>query len=378
MPIRGVVPHNLRMPMNQIEGVQQDVPSVIAQMPTATRADYENIVARLEGVGPLVDQTIALMEQGMADRPDAAAHHLPRRPGSGEGADCRRPRRAARCSTPFRTWPSVIPDADRAALTARATDAYRRSVAPAFDRLHTFLTTRYLPACRDTIAASALPNGDAMYAYNVRWHTTTARTPKEIHEIGLAEVRRIRAEMDDVMRSSGFNGSYDEFKQFLRTSPQFFFTDASSLLSAYRDVAKRADPALAHLFGRLPQTPYRVKAVPEASAPSQTTAYYNPGSFAAGRPGVMFANTYKLDSRPRWEMEALTLHEAVPGHHLQISLAQERQGLPSSGRTRATPPSSKVGPLRGIARRRNGVLRGSVFELRPAHLRDVARRPARG
>jgi uncharacterized protein (DUF885 family) len=213
-------------------------------------------------------------------------------------------------------------------VIARATDAYRQSVAPAFTKLQAFLTTKYLPACRGTIGVNALPNGDAMYAYNVRWHTTTAKTAKEIHEIGLAEVQRIRAEMDAVMKSSGFTGSYDEFKQFLRTSPQFFFTDAASLLTAYRDIAKRADPELAHMFGRLPQTPYGVKPVPDASAPSQTTAYYNPGSFAAGRPGNMFANTYKLDSRPRWEMEALTMHEAVPGHHLQISLAQERQGLP--------------------------------------------------
>jgi uncharacterized protein (DUF885 family) len=213
-------------------------------------------------------------------------------------------------------------------MTSRAAEAYRQSVAPAFTRLHTFLTTKYLPACRETIGVNALPGGDAMYAYNVKWHTTTTRTPREIHETGLAEVKRIRGEMDAVMAASGFKGSYEDFKKFLRSDPRFFFRDAAALLAAYRDVAKRADPELAHLFGRLPQTPYGVKPVPDAIAPSQTTAYYNPGSFAVGRPGIMFANTYKLDSRPIWEMEALTMHEAVPGHHLQISLAQERQGLP--------------------------------------------------
>jgi uncharacterized protein (DUF885 family) len=327
MPIRGVIPHNLRMPMNQLEGVQQDVPNAVAQMPTATRADYENIIARLQGAGPLVDQTIALMEQGMAAGmmpPRITFRDVPAQVQAQIVAD---PLQSAMLE-PFKTWPSVIPEADRAALTARAADAYQKSVAPAFTKLHTFLTTTYLPECREEIGVNALPNGDAMYAYNIRWHTTTAKTAGEIHEIGLAEVQRIRTEMDAVMKSSGFTGSYEEFKQFLRTSPQFFFTDAASLLTAYRDVAKRADPALAHMFGRLPQTPYGVKAVPDASAPSQTTAYYNPGSFAAGRPGMMFANTYKLDSRPKWEMEALTMHEAVPGHHLQISLAQERQGLP--------------------------------------------------
>ena len=134
--------------------------------------------------------------------------------------------------------------------------------------------------------------------------------------------------MDKVIVASGFHGSYAEFVQFLRTDPQFYFTDAASLLSGYRDIAKRADPELAHLFGRLPQNQYGVKAIPDAIAPSQTTAYYDPGAFLVGRPGTMFANTYKLDARPKWEMEALTLHEAVPGHHLQISIAQELQGLP--------------------------------------------------
>jgi uncharacterized protein (DUF885 family) len=313
--------------MNQIEGVQQDLPNIIAQMPAATRADYDNIIARLQGAGRLVDQTIALMQQGMA------AGLMPPRitfrdvPAQVQAQIVPDPLQSPMLEA-FKTWPAVIPAADRAGLTARASEAYRQSVAPALGRLQAFLTTTYLPACRETVSVHALPNGDAMYAYNVRWHTTTAKTPKEIHEIGLAEVQRIRAEMDAVMASSGFKGSREEFAAFLRTSPQFFFTDATSLLAAYRDIAKRADPALAHLFGRLPQTPYGVKPVPDAAAPSQTTAYYNPGSFGAGRPGIMFANTYRLDSRPRWEMEALTMHEAVPGHHLQISLAQERQGLP--------------------------------------------------
>jgi uncharacterized protein (DUF885 family) len=141
-------------------------------------------------------------------------------------------------------------------------------------------------------------------------------------------VKRIRSEMDHVMAQANFKGSYDDFKKFLRTDSGFYFKDEASLLTAYRDIAKRADPELAHLFGRLPQTPYGVKRVPDAIAPSQTTAYYDPGSLIAGRPGFMFANTYKLDSRPKWEMEALTMHEAVPGHHIQISLAQELQGLP--------------------------------------------------
>jgi uncharacterized protein (DUF885 family) len=326
LPIRGVVPHNLLMPVNQLEGVAQDIPRIIALMPAATRGDYENLVARLKGVAPLVDQTMALMEQGLAAGLTPPRITMRDVPGQVE-ADRTDPLTSPMLE-PFTKWPASIAGADRADLTARATAAYREGIAPAFKRLRDFLVTRYIPACRETTAASTLPNGAAMYAYNVKWHVTTNDTPQQIHDIGLAEVKRIRAEMDAVAASTGFKGSPDDFKRYLRTNPKFFFRDAASLLTAYRDITKRAEPELAHLFGRLPQTPYGVVPVPDAVAPSQTTAYYEPGSFTAGRPANMFANTYKLDSRPSWEMMALTLHEAVPGHHIQVALAQELQGLP--------------------------------------------------
>jgi uncharacterized protein (DUF885 family) len=327
MPIRGVVAHNLLMPITQLSGVQQDVPRLFASMPASTREDYENIIARLEGVAAVIDQHIALMERGLAagmTPPRITLRDLPKQVAGQVPED---PLKSGMLEA-FTKWPDGIAPADRTALTARARQAYERAVRPAFMKLHEFLVTRYLPACREATAASALPNGAALYAYNVRWHTTTALTPKEIHDVGVAEVKRIRSEMDAVIARSGFKGSYADFVKVLRTDPRFYYTDAASLLTGYRDVAKRADPELARLFGRLPQTPYGVKPVPDAIAPSQTTAYYDPGSFVVGRPGNMFANTYKLEARPKWEMEALTLHEAVPGHHLQISLAQEMQGLP--------------------------------------------------
>lgn len=327
MPIKGVTARNLFMPVNQIEGVQQDIPNVIAMMPAASAADYENIVLRLERAGTLVDQTIELMKQGLA------AHMTPPRitlrdvPSQVQSQIFDEPMKSPMLEA-FTKMPASIPDADKTKLQQRATAAYANTVVPAFKKLKGFLTTEYLPGCRETIGAASLPNGAALYAYNVKWHTTTNDTPQQIHEIGLAEVKRIRAEMDTVMAQAGFKGTYEDFKKFLRTDSRFYFKDAESLLTAYRDITKRADPELAHLFGRLPQNPYGVKPVPDATAPSQTTAYYDPGSLAAGRPGWMLANTYKLDSRPKWEMEALTLHESVPGHHIQISLAQELQGLP--------------------------------------------------
>jgi uncharacterized protein (DUF885 family) len=327
MPIKGVTAKNLLMPVSQLEGVQQDIPHVIAIMPAETSRDYENIVSRLERVGPLVDQTIALMQQGIATKMTPPRITLRDVPAQVQSQLFDDPMKSPILEA-FTHMPPSISAADQGRLKDRAAIVYTNAVVPSFKKLYRFLVNSYLPACRETTAAASLPNGTALYAYNVKWHTTTNQTPQQIHEIGLLEVKRIRAEMDKVMVQAGFKGSYDEFKKFLRTDTRFYFKDPNSMLVAYRDIAKRADPELAHLFGRLPQNPYGVRAVPDAIAPSQTTAYYDPGSFAAGRPGFMFANTYRLDSRPKWEMEALTMHEAVPGHHIQLSLAQELQGLP--------------------------------------------------
>lgn len=327
LPIKGVVPHNLRMPVNQMEGIQQDIPRTIAMMPVQTRDDYENIVLRLERVGPLVDQTILLMEQGLSDRMTPPRITLRDLPGQVTGQLFGDPIKSPLLEA-FSKIPASVSGSDQAKLRQRASAAYKDIVAPAFTKFHQFLVSSYLPACRESTDAASLPNGAGMYAYNVKWHTTTNKTPQEIHEIGHAEVKRIRAGIDKVMAATGFKGNYEEFQTFLRVDRQFYFTDAGSLLAAYRDIAKRADPELARFFGRLPETPYGVKAVPDAAAPSQTTAYYDPGSLAAARPGYMFANTYRLECRPKWEMEALTMHEAVPGHHLQISIAQELKGLP--------------------------------------------------
>ena len=196
----------------------------------------------------------------------------------------------------------------------------------------------YLPGARETIGASTLPDGEAWYAYRARRSTTTDMSPREIHELGLAEVERIRAEMEAVIASTAEaraadpdapeGDDFEAFAEWLRTDPRFYHDTPEALLAEYRDIAKRADPELASLFGTLPRLPYGVKAVPSFAEKSQTTAYYRGGSREAGRPGWFYANTYALDTRPRWEMEALTLHEAVPGHHLQIALAQEMEDLP--------------------------------------------------
>jgi uncharacterized protein (DUF885 family) len=229
---------------------------------------------------------------------------------------------------PFTKFPIDIPEAEQARLRKAAATALKEKVIPALGRLHDFLEKTYVAKARESIAAKDLPDGDAWYAFNVRERTTTSLTPDQIHELGLSEVARIRKEMDKVIAQSGFKGSFAEFCNFLRTDKQFFYTNGDDLLRGYRDIAKRVDPELARLFGKLPRLPYGVIPVPSYAEKSQTTAYYQGGSPRAGRPGYFFANLYAVNTRPKWEMEALTLHEAVPGHHLQISLAQEMEDVP--------------------------------------------------
>jgi uncharacterized protein (DUF885 family) len=211
---------------------------------------------------------------------------------------------------------------------AEASSIYQSKLVPAYRAFHQFVVDTYLPKCRESIACTDLPDGENWYKYLVKNFTTTRLTPDEIHDIGHREVKRIRESMEAVIKASGFDGDFDAFTAFLRTDPQFYFDRAEDLVKEYRDLSKRADPELAKLFGRLPMLPYGVTPIPDYAAMSQTTAYYQPGSPEAGRPGYYYVNTYDLKSRPKWEMEPLTLHEAVPGHHLQISIAQELTDLP--------------------------------------------------
>jgi uncharacterized protein (DUF885 family) len=228
----------------------------------------------------------------------------------------------------FQRFPATVDALQQESLKKQAEAAFSGKIAPAFEKLLAFVENEYIPAARTSIAMRDLPDGVAWYAYNVRESTTTDLTPEQIHQIGLSEVKRIRAEMDVIIESTGFEGSFEDFLEFLRTDPQFYHETKEGLLREYRDIAKRADPELMKLFGKLPRTPYGIVPVPDYAEKSQTTAYYQRGSVEAGRPGNFFANTYALDTRPRWEMEALTLHEAVPGHHLQLALQDELEEMP--------------------------------------------------
>ena len=315
------------MPLNQMGGVQQDIARMMTMTQPKNAADYSNMIARLEKVPEVIDQTIVWMRKGMEagiTPPAITLRDVPQqiRNQLVDEAD-QSPMLGA-----FQKFPASVDSLQQESLKKQATAAFSEKIAPAFEKLLAFVENEYIPAARDTIAMRDLPNGEAWYAYNVKQRTTTDLTPEQIHEIGLSEVKRIRGEMEEVIKSSGFEGSFKEFLEFLRTDPQFYHETKEDLLREYRDIAKRADPELMKLFGKLPRTPYGVIPIPTYAEKSQTTAYYQRGSVKAGRPGNFFANTYALDTRPRWEMEALTLHEAVPGHHLQLALQDELEDVP--------------------------------------------------
>jgi uncharacterized protein (DUF885 family) len=325
--IEGEPFHGEYLLITQVSGPQQGIPQLLSIMPGNSVKDYEDIIARLRGVPGVIDQEIALLDRGLKEGITPPRVTLRDVPAQVESLLVDDPLKSPMLKT-FQKFPATVSAADRERLTREAVAAFRDQVAPAFRKLHGYLANTYVPAARESIAMGDLPNGKAWYAFQARSYTTTNLTPEQIHQIGLAEVKRIRKEMDAQMAATGFQGSFEDFCKLLRTDPRFFYDKPEDLLMGYRDIAKRIDPELVKLFGRLPRLPYGVIPVPSYSEKSQTTAYYEEGSLAAGRPGEFNANTYDLKSRPKWEMEALTAHEAVPGHHLQISIAQELEGVP--------------------------------------------------
>ncbi|MDH3588567.1 MAG: DUF885 domain-containing protein [Gammaproteobacteria bacterium] len=308
--------------ITQLNGIQQDPVQLFNVMPAQTVEQVADIVARMEALPDLINQVMIHLNAGLQQGVTPPQVTLRDVPGQIAALLSEEPMDSA-LMTRFRNRPNTISKKEWSRLTRKARRVYRKSIVPAYRKLHDFFVNRYLPGARRTIAATDLPDGEAWYAFRVRQMTTTQLTPVQIHELGRSEVKRIRAEMDQVIENTGFDGNFAAFTEFLRTDPQFYFDSAADLITAYRDISKRADAATVHVIGKLPRLPYGVEAIPDFIAKSQTTAYYQQGSQEAGRAGTFFANTYNLKTRPKWEMEALSLHEAVPGHHLQLSLQAE-------------------------------------------------------
>jgi uncharacterized protein (DUF885 family) len=294
----------------------------------ATRKDYDDWLARLEGFPTYVDQNVALMREGMRANvllPKVIA----RRVLDQVITLATQPPRESGFYKPFIHFPESVADHERAGLEALALDRVRARVQPAFAQLRDFIEKEYLPACYDQIGWSQTSSGAAGYAYLARLYTTTDLTPQQIHELGSKEVARIHDEMERIKTSTGFTGALPQFFAFLRSDPRFFYKTPAELLEGYRALAKRVDPELIKVIGTLPRLPYGVRPIPDAVAPNTTAAYANQGAPDGSRPAYFFVNLYRPEMRPKWEMLALTLHEAIPGHCLQASRAFELRDLPA-------------------------------------------------
>jgi uncharacterized protein (DUF885 family) len=308
--------------LHQRTGVQQDIADTLSMMPKFNLQDFTDRLARLENAESYIRSTIEVLREGLAKGitpPKITLRDVPEQIRNTIPVDIDK----SPLLSSFSGFPDSIGQDEQERIKASARQIIKQQVYPAFESLLQFLEDEYIPNAKTSIALIDMPNGAEWYRHRAKSFTTSNLTPKQIHQLGLSEVKRIRKEMDKVIATSGFDGTFEEFTYFLRTDPQFYMTSADDLMIGYRDIAKRADPELAKLFGKLPRMPYGVIAIPDYAAKSQTTAYYWGGSTKDGRPGYFYANTYALNTRPTWEMEALTLHEAMPGHHLQISLAQE-------------------------------------------------------
>ncbi len=298
--------------------------------PVRSATDAEAWIARLRALPGYLDANIANARRGVTTgftQPRIVVERAL------ELARAQRTSAAETLVLPFAQFPDTVPAAAQEEYRRRARAIISEAILPAHDRVIAFLEREYLPAARPALAARSLPNGEAYYRYLVRQHTTTTMTPDEIHALGLSEVRRIRSEMDTVIREAGFQGSFAQFQNFLRTDPRFYAHTPQELIEKAAEIAKRADDQLPRLFATLPRLPYGVREIPREEAEGSTTAYYQQGSRALGVAGGYMVNTLRLDQRPLYELPALTLHEAVPGHHLQISLAQEAGELPYFRRT---------------------------------------------
>jgi uncharacterized protein (DUF885 family) len=295
----------------------------------ATTRDYENYIARLRGFKAYAAGYIELMREGVRQGRTVPSVIMQRFAEPLEAQIVDDPTKSL-LYAPLEKFPAGVPREDHDRLRMAARQAIAESVVPGYAEFLKFMKDDYVPSCRGTIAASALPKGREYYRFCVAQHTTLDdATPEEIHAIGQAEVKRLRGEMESIIRELKFDGDFAEFTEHLRTDPKFYAKTAEELEKNVSFVLKRMDGQLPKLFGRLPRMPYGVREVPAYIAPQATFAYYQPPTGDGRRAGYFYINTYNLASRPLYMIEALSLHEAVPGHHLQIAVQQELEGLPA-------------------------------------------------
>lgn len=315
------------MPITNRSGFAVSFPELPRGIPLVTVRDFDNYIARLKAFDQYVADNIELMREGiklgivppsvvLAGIDKVLSPHIVDDPTQ------------SLLYKPLADMPEGFSKVDRERLMADAKSAIAASVSPGYRKLLDFVTKEYQPACREQVGAAALPRGREFYRHRVRHFTTLDVEPERVHEIGQEEVRRIKAEMEAVIKRAEFKGDFHAFIEFLRVDPRFYVDTPERLMQEVSLVLKRMDGELPKLFKTLPRTPYGVREIPAFVAPHTTTAYYMPPAGDGSRAGFYYVNTYNLKSRPLYEVEALSLHEAVPGHHIQIALQQELQGLP--------------------------------------------------
>jgi uncharacterized protein (DUF885 family) len=314
------------VPISMRDGIQSE-DELADSLRFESVKDYDDWLARLRALPELVEQTTVLMRAGMKIRMVQPKVIMQRVPAQIEKQLVADPEKSP-FYKPFTSFPASVAETERTRLRASARESVAQRVVPAYRKFHEFFTKEYLPACFDSVGCWQMPDGDKIYEFEARKFTTTALTPKQIHELGLKEVARIRAAMLAVKDKAGFKGSLEEFFVFLRTDPQFYHKSPQELLVAYHAMSRRIDPLLVKVFKTLPRTPYGIEPIPDKMAPDTTTAYYRQPAADGSRAGTYFVNLFRPETRPKYEMMALSLHEAVPGHHLQIALAQEQGELP--------------------------------------------------
>ena len=316
-----------QMPFNADSGFHTGFARLPEEVPLATVKDYENYISRLRAWPRYVREQIALMRVGLERGMTVPKATLAGYEGTISGHVVEDPAKSV-FWVPFERFPSLLPETERERLRREGRSAIIDGAVAGYREFLDFFRQEYLPKARTTLAAAALPNGQAYYAQQIRQFTTLDLSPDEIHKIGLAEVDRINKEMQAIIQKVGFQGDFPAFLQFLRTDPRFYVKTPDELLQRASWIAKRIDGKLPSEFKTLPRLPYTVQPVPPELAPKYTSGRYVEAPEGSIQPGIYWVNTYKLESRPLYNLEALTLHEAVPGHHLQIARSRELADLP--------------------------------------------------
>ena len=312
---------NFLMPFSHRGGIQLQHESA-ETLPLRSVKHYEDWLSRLSKIDNYIDSHINVAKAGMANN-IMPPRILMQRVLDQIKSQAFSTAKDSPFNKAFIEMPSSINIEDKQRIQNEATEIIQKTVIPAYIKLYNFFNSEYLPMCRDSIGINKIPNGAKYYEALTKKFTTTQLHPDEVHQIGLDEVARIKTKMLEIVEEVKWDGSFREFLEYLRSDPQFYFDNPDDLLTEYLATAKRIDPELVNLFSYLPSIPYGIRQIPMESAPDTTTAYYQPPAADGTRAGYYYVNLYRPEVRPKYEIEVLTVHEAMPGHHLQISINME-------------------------------------------------------